>query len=108
MKKEHVNAAWQGKGLPGDIPKEDTAPYLMLRKMYEDYKAGKLTGKQGERIKRKIVRYVELEEDGKAVLLEYFMPLLESDVPTLKLLSREYCRVTGGNRPYVKNTILEG
>lgn len=107
MQKENVSAAWKGQPIPDGLKSEERAQYIMLREMYEDFKTGRLTEKQGARIKNKIMLYQTLSVDQKAMLLEYYIPLLAIDILALKILSHEYYSVTGGLRPYVKNTILE-
>ena len=107
MDKQMQLAAWQAKPVPEGLPDDVKAQYLMLRQMYADFKNKTLPEAQGGRVKAKIDRFPKATRDERGMLLDFFIPRMEHDVPAVKLLSRLFYEATGGEWLYVKNTILE-
>lgn len=105
---KHQGEAYRGEPVPLGLSEEERAQYIMLRQMYADFRAGMLTQEQGERVKAKIIRFPEAARDERGMLLDFFIPRLEHELPSLKLLFRLFYEATDGRWLYVENTTLEG
>lgn len=100
---KYQESAYYGKPVPDGLTGSDRTQYIMLRAIYQAYKAGVIELEEAENIKHFVAEYPKLSVREKMSLLQYCFTLLCDSagggdmvaVADSKEVARVYHRLSG-------------